>query len=325
MEKVNQSWIGKLLTVTGLIDPEDMGFCSPHEHLNSVHQGPKVNVTNLIDPLEEMMLFYRCGGRTIVDMTLTDIGRNPQLIKEISEKSGVNIVMGTGFYKDAWMLPEGKELSIDQMAQIIVSEIVNGEKKTGIHAGIIGEVGVSRKITDAEERSLVASARAYRQTGAAINIHFDIGTTEAEYTHVIDLLENEGADLNRVTLDHFVCRPDDIGLCKKLTDRGCYIEFDLYGMTEVWPKIYFLAGKTSPEVQIASLKWFISAGMVERILIAQDVGTQSQLRSHGGFGYIHIIKNLIPRFKEFGITDEEIRIITEENPKRLFPLNIPIN
>lgn len=319
LNQIHENWLGKIMTVRGLVGKEEMGFTSPHEHLLATHQGPKVDTTDPVEALEEMQKFYRYGGRTVVDMTTSEgLGRKPELIRQIAEKSSVNIIMGTGFYKDAWLTPEVREMSEDQYYQVMVDEINLGVKESGVHAGVIGEIGVSRTITSAEERVLAASARAQRATGAAINIHFDIGTTEPEYHHAVDILEGEGADLNRVVLDHFVCRPDEVELCQPLVKRGCYIEFDLFGM-EVWQKIFDLTRNTRPEVQVASIKWFISAGMIERILLAQDVGNQIQLPSHGGFGYTHLLRHVIPELKEYGVTDEEIKTITEENAKRLFP------
>jgi phosphotriesterase-related protein len=205
------------------------------------------------------------------------------------------------------------------MTQAIVNDIVKGVGDTGIHAGIIGEIGVSHPITPTEEKVLAAAARAHRRTGVAINVHLDIGVDASEYNHALDILENEGADLNRVVLDHFICRPDEVALCKQLTSRGCYVEFDLWGMDR-WAKIYELTRGTTLEVMIASLYWFIAAGLSERILIAHDMCNQTCLRASGGYGYFHILRNLIPKFKEYGITDEQIRTFMIDNPRRLFPI-----
>ena len=125
------------------------------------------------------------------------------------------------------------------------------------------------------------------------------------------------ADLERVVLDHFICRPDEVALCKQLTARGCYVEFDQFGQ-EVWPKIAELTGHTTPEVQASSLRWFIVAGMLERILISQDIANLVCLRANGGPGYAHILKTVVPRFKEYGFTDAQINTIMVENPRRLF-------
>jgi phosphotriesterase-related protein len=240
----------------------------------------------------------------------------------ISAEASVHIVMGTGFYKDAWLPPEVYQMSVAEMADVIVGEIIDGVNGTGIHAGVIGEIGVSRPTTVTEERVLAAAARAQRRTGAAINVHFDIGGEAPEYHHAIDILESEGADLRRVVLDHFICRPDEVALCSELAARGPMIEFDLFGQ-EVWPKIFELTRGTPPEVQIASLRWFIVAGLLDRILISQDVGNRVCLRANGGYGYAHILKNLVPKFMEYGVTDEQIRCIMVENPQRLFPLQLP--
>jgi hypothetical protein len=70
--------------------------------------------------------------------------------------AGVNVVMGTGFYKDAWLPPVVHEMSVDGMARFMVKEITEGVDATGIRAGVIGEVGVSLSITPTEERMLVS-------------------------------------------------------------------------------------------------------------------------------------------------------------------------
>jgi phosphotriesterase-related protein len=311
-------WLGQVMTVRGLVPAERMGITLPHEHLLARHQGPLVDTVDPVLAREEMQRFVRFGGRTVVDMTNSGLGPNPAVIRQISAEASVNIIAGTGYYKDAWLPAEVHDLSVAEMEATMVREIVEGFDGTGIHAGVIGEIGVSRPTTATEERVLAAAARAQRRTGAAINVHFDIGGESEELNHAVDILENEGADLNRVVLDHFICRPDELPVCKQLAGRGCYVEFDLWGM-ETWPKILELTRNTLPEVQIASLRWFITAGMLEKILISQDVANIVNLRKYGGYGQSHILKNLLPQFRDYGITDEHIRTLMVENPRRLFP------
>jgi phosphotriesterase-related protein len=120
-------------------------------------------------------------------------------------------------------------------------------------------------------------------------------------------------------LDHFICRPDEVGLARQLASRGCTIEFDLWGQ-EKWAKIYDLTKNTPPEVQVASLRWFISAGLLDKIVISQDVCNLVTLSRYGGYGRTHILKNLTPMFHDYGISDEHLHTMMVENPKRLFPL-----
>jgi phosphotriesterase-related protein len=322
MSRIPIEWQGKLMTVRGLISAEEMGITLPHEHLLIEHQGPLVNMTDITTAWQELLRFTNYGGGTVVDMTNLGLNRNPQALVKISALSSIHIVMGTGYYKDAWLPPEVHHLTVEEMTEFIVGEIVDGVDGTGIHAGVIGEIGVSRPTTRTEERVLAASARAQRQTGAAINLHFDIDGPASEYHHALDILESEGADLQRVVLDHFICRPDEVGLCAELAARGPLIEFDLFGQ-EMWSKIFELTRGTPTEVQIASLRWFLVAGLQDHILISQDIGNKVCLRANGGYGYAHILKNLVPKFKEYGITSDQIHHIMVENPGRLFPFQLP--
>lgn len=318
MEFLTESWQGNVMTVRGLLDADELGITLPHEHLLVRHQGPLVDMVDAQVASDELLRFAAYGGKTIVDMTNIGLGRDPLAVQQVSAQSGVNVVLGTGFYKDAWLPGYVHQMTIGQMAETMVVDIVQGIDGLPIQAGVIGEIGVSRPTTHTEEKALAAAARAQRATGAAINVHFDIGGKSAEYNHAIDILEAEGADLTRVVLDHFICRPDELELVQQLTSRGCYVEFDLFGQ-EMWVKIYELTGNTQPEVQVASLYWFIAAGLVERILISQDVGNRVCLRKHGGYGYAHILKNLTPMFHEYGITVDHLQTLMVGNPKRLFP------
>ncbi len=316
-------WVGQLMTVRGPVPAEEMGLTLSHEHLLIRHQGPLVDIVDESATTEELLTVARYGGGTVIDMTNVGLQRDPAVLQRVSAQTSVHVVMGTGYYKDAWLPPEAHALNVDEMTDMMVSEILNGVTVAGvdepIHAGIIGEVGVSRPTTATEERSLAAAARAQQITGAAINVHFDIGGEAPEYNHAIDILESEGADLNRVVLDHFICRPDELGLVRQLAGRGCTIEFDLWGM-ETWPKIFDLTRNTPPEVQIASLRWFINAGLIDRIVISHDVGNLVNMVRHGGYGRAHIMKNLAPLFNQYGVTAEHLRAIMVDNPRRLFPL-----
>ncbi len=266
--------------------------------------------------IRELQLYRRAGGKTLVDMSNVGIGRDPLALKKISSHTGIHVVMGCGCYKDAWLPPEVHDMGVDDLAQVMIEEIVEGAGDTGIHAGIIGEIGVSRPITPTEEKMLAAAARAQQETGAAISVHFDLGDLD-EHNYALDILEDEEADLNRVIVEHFVPCPDKVEHCTRIAERGCYIEFELWGM-HLWPKIDEMMG-VHHEAQIASLRWFLLNELLEKILISQDVCGQMLLVENGGYGYAHILNDLVPKFKSYGITDEQLHTIMVDNPRQLFP------
>jgi phosphotriesterase-related protein len=238
-------------------------------------------------------------------------------VLQVASRSRAQVVLGTGFYKDGWLPAWVHDLDVAGMTDLLVREIIEGADATDIRCGVIGEVGISRRITPTEERSLAASARAQRRTGVAINVHFDIGAQPREYHHAMDILASEGADMRRVVIDHFICRPDEVELARELTARGPLVEFDLWGM-ETWPKILELTGNTPPEVQISSLAWFLHANLTDRVLISHDVANLVNQRRGGGYGQSHIVRTLLGRFREYGVTDADLRVLLVDNPRRLF-------
>jgi phosphotriesterase-related protein len=277
-------------------------------------QGKVMTVEGLI-PMEEMGI--KLGGTTIVELTNIGRDRDPMFLKKIAFKTGIKVIMGSGFYRDAWLPSEIHNMSVNELSQVMIQDIVNGVGDTGICAGVIGEIGVSDPITPTEEKVLAASAKSQNKTGVAINVHFEIGLEEKGYNHAINFLESEGADINRVVISHLVPRPDNFELYNKLANKGCYLEFDLFGQ-ESWPLMSELVN-TNPEVQLASIKGFIDNGLLNKILISQNVNHILHMTVNGGFGYIYILKYGIPKFKSYGISDEEIKAMMVDNPKELLP------
>lgn len=101
-----------------------------------------------------------------------------------------------------------------------------------------------------------------------------------------------------------------------LAERGCYVELDLFGM-ELFPDVVRqLKGTEDP---VATTKSLIDRGCLNQLLISQDLCAQVCYKKNGGYGYDNLLKRIVPMFREAGISDEQIRTIMVENPKRLFP------
>ena len=310
VSNLERSFKGKVMTVRGLIESEEMGITLPHEHLLFHHTPDDIVLSDPILAAEELMEFSRAGGNTVVELTNLGIRRDATGLRYISDKTGVNIVMGCGYYKDQWHPPDMDEKTVAEIAEEMVKDITDGVGNTGIRAGIIGEIGISN-LTANEKKSIIASAKAQLETGVAINLHFDIGTKEELRMHVLNILEGEGVDLNRVITCHFRACMDEINYHERMAQRGTYVEFDLFGHETPFLSVY--------EQESATIKELIGRGFLEKILISQDVCYKKCLITNGGWGYAHILNNVVPKFKENGITDEEIRIIMVENPKRVIP------
>ncbi len=301
-------WEGKVMTVHGLMPADSMGITLPHEHLLIVHKGDSRDLTDEATAISELQYYADAGGKTLTELSNIGIGRDPEGLKRISTATGINVIMGSGYYKDAWIHDSIKNKSIEQLTDIIISDIKNGIN--GIHAGVIGEIGISRPITQFEEKVVIAAARAQKATGAAVCFHFDRDGGINERHYVLDIMEKEGVDLTRVYISHNTPLVNRVDNFITYAQRGCYVEFDMLGMEILFP----FDDDMDPT---ATIKALIDRGYIEHILISQDVCFTGLYKKNGGYGYVHILNDLVPQFKAGGITDEQIYTIMVENPKRI--------
>lgn len=164
----------------------------------------------------------------------------------MSQESGIKIVTGTGYYVDASLSEEVKMMSEDEMVDSIVKEIMEGIGDTGVRCGVIGEVGCSWPLTSVERRSLRAAARAQRQTGKTLDrpchmlreplflagapLIIHPGRDEKAPFEILDVLEEAGADISRTVMSHLDRTIFDEEVLLKFAKRGCYLEYDLFGL-----------------------------------------------------------------------------------------------
>ena len=258
--------------------------------------------------VQETLEFKDRGGGTIVDVTSIGLKRDPEALRRLSESTRLNIVMGSGWYQKVFHPDDMDRRMVEDMTQEIVSDVTSGVGDTGIRSGIIGEVGVNGDpITSNEEKSIRASARASMITGAAITFH-EAGVGSEKHD-VIDMIEDEGADLTRVAISHCNSIAADLPFLLELLERGVYVEFELVGQSEA------LSISVTKEAAEAVPK-LIDTGYVNQVLIAQDVCIKTHLKHYGGPGCSYMQETFIPHLKTLGVTDSAIEQIFVENPKR---------
>ena len=307
---------GRVQSVLGPIDPADLGWVLPHEHTAIAlwHIANRWDYWELRrdEPVivEELAAFRAARGGTVIDLTLDGVGRDPQWLAGLARATGLHLVMGSGWYRGAHYPAEVlvDRSSVGALADRIVRDATVGVGETGIRAGIIGEIGTDKPWLSAqEERVHRAAARAARQTGLAITTHAVQSTVGLDQ---LDVFEAEGADLSRVVIGHADSYPSlDYHLA--IVERGATVEFDFLGMS-------FTPLERHGEGRVVdSIRELLALGHVERVLLSQDVCHDSQLRRYGGNGYTYLADTFLPRLRAAGVSDDEIRTITVDNPRRL--------
>ncbi len=350
------SLTGKVQTVLGIIDADDLGVTLPHEHLitdlsmyftepteaseKSLAYQPitlenlywvHLNKFNNIDNLKlrdeqlaikEALLYKRAGGNTIVELSSIGLARDPLALTRIARTTGLNVVMGSGYYLECSHPPKLAGMTEEEITEEIVRDIMIGVGNTGVRAGIIGEIGCSLFLTDNERKVLCASAAAQQRTGAALNIHPPLKDDEA--LEIVKILGDAGADLSRTIIDHV--HTVSLTTVREIADAGCYIEFDTFGYPMILPSPYpvatFQAGPlriplTEPAL-IIEIKRLIDSGYLNQILISHDVCFKHCYTAYGGAGYAHILRDVVLcMLQRGGISEEQIHTIMVENPKRI--------
>ena len=340
---------GKILTVRGPVDPAELGPTIMHEHVLLDYRGrPKealtateaafyeqpVSLSNLsrlrswVSPNEdnlilgdvdvairEVLEFKRWGGSGIVDCTSIGLGRDPTGLFQVSNASGLHIVMGAGWYIHSFHPPDMESRTVEDLTEIIIRDITVGAEGTAVRSGIIGEVGVGPALNPNELKSARAAARASRATGAAISFHH-AGRGEEKFT-VLDMVEAEGADLNRVIIGHSNHIATQIPYMKRLLERGVYLQFDLMG--EVIPRL----GRVHDYDTVRSIVQLIRDGYADRLLLSQDVCTKTMMKTYGGMGFSFVMEFVLPELRRLGAPEEALHQIMVKNPRRVLTFAKP--
>jgi predicted metal-dependent phosphotriesterase family hydrolase len=307
---------GCAITTGGPIDPASLGVTLPHEHtaISLWHIPDRWDYWELTrdEPLivEELGRFRAAGGGTIVDLTLPGVGRDPGWLGRVATATGLNVVMGCGWYRGAYYPVEAliDRRTIDDLADELVREATDGVGDSGVRPGIIGEIGTDKPWVSAlEERVHRAAARASRRTGLPITTHAvmsDVGLAQ------LRIFEDEGADPSRVVIGHADSYPH-LDHYLAIVGRGASVQFDFLGMS-------FTPTERHGEGGIVELLCeLLGRGHVERVLLSQDVCHNSQLVRYGGNGYAYVAGTFLPRLRAAGVSHAEIETITIANPRRL--------
>ena len=345
---------GKVMTVLGPIEPETLGITLTHEHLfvdlrvwceepdeeeqkafvhapvelstlGAIRRAPFGNLDNcVLDDtalaVEELRRFKTAGGSSVVDCTNNGLGRTPLALQEVAQAAEVNIVMGSGYYIGRSHSYDMADRSVEMITDEIEHDLMQGVEDTGVRSGLIGEIGTSFKVRENEQRVLRAAARAQCSTGAPISVH--LLPWQKNGIQVPEILESEGANPNQVILCHLSPTSGDVEYHTTLVRRGAYVEYDFFGMEFYVDSVGRYLG--SDAASVAALKRLIDAGCLERLLLSHDIAMKIQLTRYGGWGYAHLVKNVVPMLSRSGLSEEQISTLIVENPRRVLTWRVPV-
>ncbi len=358
---------GSIVTVTGPIDPEALGVTLCHEHLfidtvdalytepdsaidrrlarqpvsmetlpyvrrNAMQHRDNVRLDSMEEAIDEMSKFVRAGGEAIVDVTPKNAGEDPEAVRAVARETGVTVVHGTAHYVRPVHPERIDRMSVAEIADEFVDDVENGIDDTDVRAGLIGEIGLSGHIHEAERKVTRAAARAALRTGASVSFH-PPGRTEHSQRdrtyptsrwclEVLDLVEAEGLAPERVVMGHMDRTIfEDLSYQRELAERGAYLEYDLWGMEASLDQ--YGDAYMSDAQRLSFVTELIEDGYADRLLFSHDVYTKLQRTAYGGFGYAHVLENVVPLLEKRGVDTDVIDRILIESPRSMLTFAEP--
>lgn len=305
-------------TVSGPIDTAALGFTLMHEHIMVQSPGVKENfpvfereeqLQSAAVKLKEVMAR---GVKTLVDLTPGD-WRDIPFVKEVVARSGMQVIVATGIY---WEVPHFfRTLSTrtpEYIADLFVRDITDGIMDTGVRAGIIKCATDETGFTPDVERILRASAKAHRATGVPISTHTDASRKAGLLQQ--DIFESEGVDLSRVVIGHSG-DSEDLEYLTTLMKRGSYIGMDRFGLDQLLPQAK----------RVSIIATLCEMGYAGQMVLSHDAACyfdwapQELIPSVVPNWHFNFIPDVvIPELKSAGVSDEQIRMMTVDNPRRVF-------
>jgi len=312
-------------TVLGPMDSSKLGFTLPHEHICVSSPGfwqvwPEFfgGRANFIRKVVDKLKAAKDEGvDTIVDVTPLDVGRDIRLLTEVSRQSGVHIVACTGH----WLAPSlsMNARTAQELADFFVLEIERGIEDSGIKPGVIKVATDQEGVTPFLEKALRAAALASKATGVPVTTHTfaaaRIGEKQA------DIFESEGLSPTMVCLGH--CDDtDDLGYLTGLLKRGYTLGMDhmTWGLRSTNDSKIL-----SWQQRAQCVKKLIDAGFGNQLFLSNDwyfgisiapAGTMEALEKNNPDGLLFNTRKTIPYLQQLGVTDQQIRAITTDNPRR---------
>jgi phosphotriesterase-related protein len=306
-------------TVTGPIDAANLGFTLMHEHVFVLSEGVNANFPRLWHRDEQVAAAIAAmreakahGVATIVDLTVLGLGRDVRTVREIARESGMNVVVATGLYTYDELPHYFASRPVEHMAECFVKDIQEGIQDTEISAAILKCATDEKGVTPGVEKVLRAVAKAHRQTGVPISTH-----THAATQRGLDqqrIFREEGVDLGRVVIGHSG-DSEDLDYLETLMAAGSYIGMDRFGIDS------FL----STEKRVATIVKLCERGRADRMVLAHDASCYIDWfepalvkAAMPRWTFLHISDDVVPALRQSGVSEEQIRQMTVENPRRIF-------
>ena len=308
---------GIIMTVNGPIAPSVMGYTLSHEHIMVDFIGAdKISKDRYKagEVIETALPFLKQikekGCSTFVDCSPAYLGRDIQLLQQLSKETRLNIVTNTGYYgaaKEKYLPKFVYNESATQIATRWIDEWKNGIEGTGIKPGFI-KTGVDKAPLSPVLRKIIeAAAITHLATGLTIAVHTGDGNAAREE---IEILKTNGVDASALIWVH-AQNESNVTMHIEAAQKGSWVSFDGLNLTNI-------------EKYAGYLQTMLREKLLDRVLVSQDAGWYHVGEPKGGNyrNYNCIFDDFIPFLKQNGFKQNAIENVFVTNPAKAFTIKI---
>jgi phosphotriesterase-related protein len=309
--------VGRILTVRGPLEPSDLGTTLVHEHVLVDFIGAERVSRNRYDAdlvfetvLPHLVALGERGCRTLFEATPAYLGRDPLLLRRLSEESGLQLVTNTGYYgaaRDNHVPAHAYHETARELARRWTQEFRRGIEGTGVRPGFL-KIGVdSGPLSEIDRKLVEAGAHCHLDTGLTIAVHTGDGRAALD---ILATLKRLGVDPAAYVWVH-AQNEKDRATHDWLAREGAWIEFDGVG----WGP---LDGHLDAVVDMAR------RGRLGRVLASQDAGWYHVGEPGGGSYQPHTVlfDRFVPALRARGLDDARLRTLLVDNPARAFAIGV---
>ncbi|MCY7349944.1 MAG: phosphotriesterase [Cytophagaceae bacterium] len=310
-------------TVLGPIRPNQLGTTLIHEHILVDFIGADKIMPErwkheevIAKVLPYLLEIKQLGFQSLIECTPAFLGRDPILLRKLSEQSGLHLLTNTGYYAAAgnkFLPPHAFTETAEQLAARWIVEFKEGIDGTGIRPGFM-KISVNApggKLDETDRKIVRAAALTHRQTGLTIASHTGIAAPAREE---IDLIEAEGVHPSAFIWVHAQAQAlslKNLNPYLELARRGAWVSLDGVATDNV---------ATYAEL----LDLMKEQRLLKRVLLSHDAGWYRPGEPNGGEfrPYTAISRNLLPELKKRSFTKGDLQKLFVQNPAEAFMIRV---
>ena len=297
-------------TVLGEIKESELGVVLAHEHIccyfeyfYNMLQSDYLDKEKLIHKSAEHLLYMKdkYNLATIIDCTPVNIGRDIDLLKQVSKRSGINIICSSGFYYT-------EEIVLRDVSEEFISKAVLLDIQKS-NAGSIKFAVEDKEMNPLSGKIFSALCTVQKESGLPFVIHTN-GKNE-NGRMVLEEVLAKGVKSSAVTIGH-LSDSNDMDYVTEILKSGCYVGFD---------RIYNSAVPGYFEQKAKDIYTLCERGFADKIILSHDglvfngFHTGATIREYNP--YTPIFDHLIPAMLQIGFTESEIQKFFTSNVKNM--------